>query len=55
MAELTKQVGYEKHDPAGHKSGDSRNGKPAKTLKGSFGTMPTEVPRDHKLGQALTH
>jgi len=38
--------GYEKHDAAGHKSGNSRNGKSAKTLKGSFGTMPIEVPRD---------
>src|SRR5215204_762388 len=45
-AELTEHVGYEKHDAAGHKSGNSRNGKSAKTLKGSFGTMPIEVPRD---------
>jgi len=45
-AELTEHVGYEKHDVAGHKSGNSRNGKSAKTLKGSFGTMPIEVPRD---------
>jgi len=43
---LTDHVGYEKHDAAGHKSGNSRNGKSAKTLKGSFGTMPIEVPRD---------
>jgi putative transposase len=45
-AELTEHVGYEKHDTAGHKSGNSRNGKSAKTLKGTFGTMPIEVPRD---------
>lgn len=45
-AELTEHVGYEKHDTAGHKSGNSRNGKSAKTLKGSFGTMPIAVPRD---------
>lgn len=45
-AELTEHVGYEKHDVAGHKSGNSRNGKSAKTLKGSFGTMPIAVPRD---------
>src|SRR5688572_21558393 len=45
-AELTDHVGYEKHDTAGHKSGNSRNGTSAKTLKGSFGTMPIEVPRD---------
>src|SRR6266481_4200233 len=45
-AELTEHVGYEKHDPGGHNSGNSRNGKSGKTLKGSFGTMPIEVPRD---------
>src|SRR5258708_7017476 len=45
-AELTEHVGYEKHDPGGHHSGNSRNGKSAKTLKGTFGTMPIEVPRD---------
>ncbi len=42
-AELTEHVGYEKHDVAGHNSGNSRNGKSAKTLKGSFGTMPIAV------------
>jgi len=45
-AELTEHVGYGKHDTAGNNSGNSRNGKSAKTLKGSFGTMPIEVPRD---------
>jgi putative transposase len=45
-AEMTEHVGYEKHDPAGQNSGNSRNGKSSKTLKGTFGTMPIEVPRD---------
>lgn len=45
-AELTEHVGYEKHDAAGQNSGNSRNGRSAKTLKGTFGTMPIEVPRD---------
>ena len=45
-AELTEHVGYEKHDPGGNNSGNSRNGKSSKTLKGSFGRMPLEVPRD---------
>jgi putative transposase len=45
-AELTEHIGYEKHDPAGRNSGNSRNGKSAKTLKGNFGTLPIEVPRD---------
>jgi putative transposase len=45
-AELTEHVGYEKHDPEGRNTGNSRNGRSKKTLKGEFGTMPIEVPRD---------
>ena len=45
-AELTEHVGYEKYDPAGHKSGNSRNGSSAKTMKGSFGRLGLEIPRD---------
>lgn len=45
-AELTHHLGYEKHDPAGYHSGNSRNGKTAKTIKGEFGEMVVETPRD---------
>src|SRR4026207_2453563 len=45
-AEMTEHVGYDEHDAKGNNSGNSRNGKSAKTIKGSFGTMPLEVPRD---------
>ncbi len=45
-AEMTEHVGYDKHDVIGNNSGNSRNGKSEKTIKGSFGTMPLEVPRD---------
>jgi putative transposase len=45
-AELTEHVGYEKHEASGRNSGNSRNGKSSKTLKGTFGTLPIEVPRD---------
>jgi putative transposase len=38
-AEPTEHVGYEKHDPAGYNSGNSRNGTTKKTLKGEFGEM----------------
>jgi transposase-like protein len=31
-AELTEHLGYEKHDPAGQGSGNSRNGKSRKKL-----------------------
>jgi putative transposase len=46
QAELTDHLGYEPHDPAGDNSGNSRNGKSKKTLKGEFGDLPLEVPRD---------
>ena len=45
-AELTEHLGYEKHDPAGHNSGNSRNGVTTKTWKGDFGEMALETPRD---------
>ena len=32
-AELTQHLGYEKHDPGGYNSGNSRNGTSAKTVK----------------------
>lgn len=45
-AELTQHLGYEKHDPAGYNSGNSRNGTSPKTIKGDFGEMAIETPRD---------
>jgi putative transposase len=45
-AELTEHVGYDKHDAIGNNSGNSRNGKSAKTIKGTFGEMALETPRD---------
>jgi putative transposase len=45
-AELTVHLGYDKHDPAGNNSGNSRNGTTPKTLKGEFGNMALETPRD---------
>ena len=45
-AELTQHLGYEKHDPAGYNSGNSRNGKTPKTVQGDFGQMVVETPRD---------
>jgi putative transposase len=44
--ELTEHLGYEKHDPAGRNSGNSRNGSSRKTLKGEFGELDLETPRD---------
>lgn len=47
-AELTVHLGYEKHDPAGKNSGNSRNGTSAKTIKGEFGKVALDVPRDRE-------
>ena len=35
QAEMTEHLGYEKHDQAGNNSGNSRNGKTTKALKGT--------------------
>src|ERR1700688_3233951 len=45
-AELTQHLGYEKHDPAGYHSGNSRNGSSTKTVSGEFGEIAVETPRD---------
>jgi putative transposase len=44
--ELTQHLGYEKHDPAGYHSGNSRNGASPKTVSGEFGEITVETPRD---------
>jgi len=45
-AELAVHLGYEKHDPAGYNSGNSRNGTTEKTVRGDFGELVIETPRD---------
>ena len=45
-AELTHHVGYEKGDPAGRGTGNSRNGTSSKTLLTEDGELAIEVPRD---------
>jgi putative transposase len=47
-AELTHHLGYEKNDPDGRGSGNSRNGNSRKKLSGDFGQMEIEVPRDRE-------
>jgi putative transposase len=48
QAELTTHLGYEKHASEGYNSGNSRNGVSGKRLKGDFGTVEIEVPRDRQ-------
>lgn len=44
--ELTHHLGYEKHSPAGDNSGNSRNGRTPKTMRGKRGQVQIDVPRD---------
>jgi putative transposase len=44
--EMTHHLGYAPHSPAGQHSGNSRNGKTTKTVKGQTGEMEIAVPRD---------
>jgi hypothetical protein len=44
--EMTGHLGYEKHDPAGRGSGNSRNGTTGKTVLTDAGAVGLAVPRD---------
>ncbi len=46
QGEMTHHLGYEKHSSAGQHTGNSRNGKSKKTIKGKRGQIEIEVPRD---------
>jgi len=45
-AEMAEHLGYDKHDPVGRGSGNSRNGARAKTVFTEIGAVEIEVPRD---------
>lgn len=47
-AEMAEHLGHGKHEPVANASGNTRNGRSRKTLKGEFGEMPIEVPRDRQ-------
>ena len=49
-AEMTHHLGYTKNDPdgRGRDSGNARNGNSRKKLKGDFGEIEIEVPRDRE-------
>ena len=46
QSEMDDHLGYEKGDPKGRKTGNSRNGITSKTVKTEFGAVEIEVPRD---------
>jgi transposase-like protein len=46
--EITDHLGYDRHDPAGANSGNSRNGARAKTVLTDVGPVEVTVPRDRQ-------
>ena len=47
-AEIENHLGYSKNSPDGRNSGNNRNGYTSKTLKGDFGQVKMQTPRDRK-------
>jgi len=47
-AEMAEHLGHDKSDPVTNVTGNARNGHSAKTLKGEFGELPLEIPRDRQ-------
>ena len=45
-AEIEEHLGYAKHDPSGHGTGNARNGRGVKKVKGDFGEVEINPPRD---------
>ena len=45
-AEMADHLGHGKNEPVENAAGNTRNGKSKKTLKGDFGQLPIEIPRD---------
>lgn len=45
-AEMDEHLGYSKHDNAGDKIGNSRNGYSSKTIKSRYGASDIKIPRD---------
>jgi putative transposase len=46
VAEMAEHLGHSKSEPVTNPAGNTRNGRSQKTLKGDFGDLPIEVPRD---------
>src|SRR5262245_1554555 len=46
--EMEEQLGYSRYAPEGRGSGNSRNGSTGKTVRGEFGEIELETPRDRK-------
>ncbi len=46
QAEMAEHLGHGKHEAVTNSTKNTRNGTSSKTLKGEFGDLPIEVPRD---------
>ena len=46
QAEMAEHLGHAKNEAVANPAGNTRNGNSKKTLKGDFGKLPIEVPRD---------
>src|SRR5664279_414726 len=46
QAEMTDHLGHAKNQLVANEAGNTRNGRSMKTLKGDFGALPIEIPRD---------
>lgn len=47
-AEMSCHLGHGKHQPIVNETGNARNGKSPKIIRGDFGEMPIEIPRDRQ-------
>lgn len=45
-AEMAEHLGHARNEPVANPAGNTRNGKSRKTLKGEFGELPIDIPRD---------
>jgi putative transposase len=46
QAEMAEHLGHAKNDAVANPAGNTRNGRSKKTLKGDFGELPIDIPRD---------
>ena len=46
--EMAEHLGHAKNEPVANPRGNTRNGKSKKTLKGDFGELPIDIPRDRE-------
>jgi len=48
ILKIREHLGHSKNELVANDTGNTRNGKSKKTLKGDFGSLPTVIPRDRQ-------